>query len=85
MNDQSVGAASVLQQIQSVCEKAGLDVPTTFFEAQKLLAPELATIPENYVLSAAITAVSVAFKVIKESLQKIIDELIAELCSRQCS
>lgn len=47
LSDQWGGGEYAVQQIQSVCEKAGLVVRTTVPETQKFIAQELATIPES--------------------------------------
>lgn len=55
-------------QIQLICEKAGLDVPSTVLEAQKPIAQGLVAIPENPVLSPSLATGSNAFKLEKEAL-----------------
>lgn len=79
---QATGGVSTIQKIQSLCEQAGQDLPTTIPEAQKLIAQGLTAIPENLVFSAVLTAESDVFKAEKEEPLSEVDKLRDELYSR---
>lgn len=70
LSDQSAGSMPAPKKIRLLSAKAGLNVPTTVLEAQKLIARRLAAIPEKSVLFAAYIARFDAFKVENESLRR---------------
>lgn len=61
---------------------AGLGNPTFVLEAQKPILQRLAAIPQNFVLSAALSSFCDAFESEEDSLQTQIDQFKAELSSR---
>lgn len=81
MSDQSAHGASVLQHIQLTRKKVGLEVSNTVLEALKLIAQRPEDIPENSVLSCALTAGCDDFKLQEQPLLRKADKLKDELIS----
>lgn len=78
---QSSGGMYAFQETQVLCEKAGLEVPTTVLEAEKIIAEGQLAKAESSILSSALTAASDAFKVDSEALFSEINKLKDGLAS----
>lgn len=66
--DQPAGGEYALQQIQSLCKKAGLDVPSIVLKAQKPIAQKSAVISEKLASFATLAAGFDALKLEKDPL-----------------
>lgn len=83
LGDQSTTGVSVPQQVQLLCEKAVLGVPTTVFHTQKVVLQKLAAPPGRSVLFSPLKAWPDALKRWKELLQSKVSELKDQLASEQ--